>query len=207
MISSTLGITDEHTTSLVKYGLMAIGAVAILKIISQSLLYYFLLASPFLYGYLKTTCPAQETFDAKVELKTVLGGDHLPDAHPDKPKTKWQQLFHSAKANVTAEYSALVGDITQTEFTDIIGCGMLAKVTSQQRTHYWVGAAHQWRYIGSTPDPPTATTSASSTTETQTPTPEPPASNPRRSSVSASSSSARSSIFSSLTGSMSKKKS
>ena len=204
MLSSTLG-TDAHTTSLVKYSLMAIGIVAILKIISQSLLYYSLLASPLLYGYLKTTCPTVETFDAKEQLKTVLGGDHLPEAHPDKPKSKWQQFFNSAKANVTAEYSALVD--MQVEFIDVIGCGILAKVTAQQRTHYWVGASHQWRYVGSTPDPAAAQTAAAQTAGEQS-------SSQRRSSTSAATASATStattsaaaaSLLSSLTGSMSKK--
>jgi hypothetical protein len=197
MISSTLG-TDEHSTVLIKYGLMAVGLLAVLKIISQSLLYYALLASPFLYGYLKTTCPFPETFDAKEELKLVLGGDHLPDAHPDKPKSKLEKLFQSAKASVTAEYSALVGD-TQMEFTNVMGCVILVKVTSQQRSHYWVGLQHQWRFVYSTPPPPLSfpnmTTVAGTEQHTQ-----------RRSSASASSSStASASLLSSLTSSMSKK--
>jgi hypothetical protein len=144
VVATSLG-TDENSAVIIKYILMAVGALAVLKIISQSLLYLSLAASPFLYAYLKATCPATNTFDAKQELKPILQGNHLPPEQQAQ-KSSWEKLYSSAKATVTAEYSALVGD-TQTEFTPILGVAILAKVTCQQQTYYWVGARNEWKFL------------------------------------------------------------
>ncbi|KAG7359947.1 hypothetical protein IV203_035045 [Nitzschia inconspicua] len=144
VVATSLG-TDKQSAILIKYILMAIGALAVLKILSQSLLYLSIAASPFLYAYLKGTCPSTNTFDAKEELKPVLEGRFLPPQQ-QATKSSWEKMLNSARASVTAEYSALMGDF-RTEFTPIFGVAVLAKVTCQQQTYYWIGARNEWKFL------------------------------------------------------------
>lgn len=155
VVATSLG-TDETSAVLIKYLLMAIGALAVLKIVSQSLLYLSLAASPFLYAYLKATCPSTTTFNAKEELKPILQGSHLPPEQQAQ-KSSWEKILSSAKASVTAEYSSLLGD-TRTEFTSLLGLAVVAKVTCQQQTYYWVGARHEWKFLYTSADDITNTT-------------------------------------------------
>ena len=69
-----IDMSDEQTSELAKLGLMFIGVVTILRIISSSTFVFKAVVLPIgiLYGMM--TCPANDTFDPKKELKRVLRG-------------------------------------------------------------------------------------------------------------------------------------
>lgn len=144
VVAKGLGL-DEHTVVILKYILAAVGVLTALKTVAQTILYLTLAATPVIYFYLKATCPTIDTFDAKEELKPILGGYHLPAEEQDR-RSSWEKMLSSAKASVTAEYSALVGD-TQTEFTHFFGVVIVAKVTCQQQSYYWLGARQEWTFL------------------------------------------------------------
>lgn len=92
-------LTNEQTSELAKLGLIFISGLTILKILKVLLGSIFILVLPLIILYAMSTCPTNDSFDAKKELKRVLRGHHLPENHPDKPKDDW---FSSAIARVTA---------------------------------------------------------------------------------------------------------
>jgi hypothetical protein len=191
---------------------MIFGVVWVIQKLSSILFYVALIVSPFLYTYLKSTCPAQQTFDSKEKLKIVLQGLHLADDDPRKPKSTLEKLISSTKASVTSEYASLTRS-TQTQFTPLVGgiC-IVATVTipnstdpTKKDTHYWIGIRHQWHYIqqlssstsvGGTPSTtvPASSTLNQSLTDSLT------------SSASSSAAAAAAAAIASLTGSMTKDK-
>ena len=55
-------------------------------------------------------CPANDTFDAKKELKRVLRGQHLPEGHQDKPAGDWlSRTVARVTASVAAEAATALG--------------------------------------------------------------------------------------------------
>ena len=77
---------------ILQYGIMAFGALLLLKIIVNALSSLVFLLLPFLYFYAVTTCPSTESFDPKKELKRVMRGAHLPEEQ--QPKGFFEQGFH-----------------------------------------------------------------------------------------------------------------
>ena len=73
-LMGNIDMSDEQTAELAKLGLMFIGVVTILRIISSSTFFFKAVVLPIgiLYGMM--TCPANDTFDPKKELKRVLRG-------------------------------------------------------------------------------------------------------------------------------------
>ena len=65
---------------------MAVGGVALLRLLLSNGAMLYLILLPLVYFYGLQTCPTVESFDAKKELKRVLRGHHLPEDHPNKPK-------------------------------------------------------------------------------------------------------------------------
>ena len=55
-----------------------------------------------------STCPTNETFEAKKELKRVLRGYYKSDADPSKPKNFLEKAL--AKVNATVEAYKTGGD-------------------------------------------------------------------------------------------------
>lgn len=67
------------------------------------------LAAPICGFYLMSTCPTNETFDSKKELKRVLRGFYKSDADPSKPKNFFEKALAKVNATVEAEAAAFAG--------------------------------------------------------------------------------------------------
>ncbi|KAL7446072.1 hypothetical protein ACHAXM_010090 [Skeletonema potamos] len=67
------------------------------------------LAAPVAGFYLMTTCPTNESFDAKKELKRVLRGYYKSDSDPSKPKNFLEKALAKVNATVEAEAAAFAG--------------------------------------------------------------------------------------------------
>ena len=91
-ISNLTGV-DENSAVLVKYSFMAIGLLSIFKILSESLFYVYILFLPGIYTYLAKTCPKEDDFNAKEELKPIIDGSKLPDEHPAKPTGYFSSFY------------------------------------------------------------------------------------------------------------------
>mmetsp|Transcript_38219 Transcript_38219/g.92941 ORF Transcript_38219/g.92941 Transcript_38219/m.92941 type:complete len:198 (-) Transcript_38219:546-1139(-) len=148
-ISNLAGI-DENSAVLVKYSFMFIGMLSILKILTQSLFYVYVLFLPGVYMYLSSSCPKEADFNAKEELKLVLDGTSLPESHPSKPKGYLDSLFSKAKASVASEVSSFTG--MKEEYTSVFGVILFVTVTAPAvgRKFYWIGAVNKFRFINST---------------------------------------------------------
>ena len=130
---------------LLQYGLMAFGALVLLKIIFTALNIVSILLLPLLYLYACSQCPTNETFDAKKELKRVMRGAHLPSEH--QPKGFFEQGFNRLAASVTAELATSLG--YEISVTDCFGAGRLACVTVPVAgyEYYWMGIFGELIYI------------------------------------------------------------
>jgi hypothetical protein len=131
----------------VKYALIAVAAVVILKILASTIVIVAIF--PLLFAYGISTCPPASTFDAKQQLKRVLRGHHLPESHPQKPKGFFEETVARVAATVTAELATLPG--YSVEMTPLAGAAIWTsvQVPTANLQCYWLGANHQWYYIGS----------------------------------------------------------
>lgn len=102
-------LTDEQNKKLLQYALYAILAATILRMISQAMLTLSLLLVPCVYLYALSTCPSEESFDAKKELRRILRGHHLPENHPEKPKSWLDKTIKRVSAAVTTELATGLG--------------------------------------------------------------------------------------------------
>lgn len=105
------------------------------------------LAAPAMGFYLFSTCPTNDSFDGKRELKRVLRGEKLPEDHPDKPKGFFEKTLAKVRSSIEAEAAALAG--CKVEIMDIWG---IIKVASIQHpitktAYFWLGAVNKWRFI------------------------------------------------------------
>ena len=98
--------------------------------------------------YAKQTCPKEESFDVKKELKRVLRGYHLPDTHPDKPKGYFESITARVTASVTAEIATLPGGV-QVVKRPLWGVAIIttAQVPNTNMQYMWIGAFGTWYYI------------------------------------------------------------
>lgn len=127
----------------VKYALMGIAAMVVLRALAMSTLFYVAIF-PLVYVYGITTCPPLESFDAKKELKRVLRGQYLPDDHPQKPKTMWEQWAARAMASVTTEIATFPG--YEVDMMPLAGAAIWTevKVPTANLQCYWLGANHRF---------------------------------------------------------------
>ena len=140
-------LTDEENKSLLKYAAVAVGSIIALRLIFDAVFYIYILAFPFLYLYGVQTCPSDESFDAKQQLKRVLRGQNLPDDHPDKPRGFFQKTLAKVNASVTTELATSLG--YEVSMFSALGACKVASVTvpSVNRTFVWLGVANQWRFL------------------------------------------------------------
>jgi hypothetical protein len=127
----------------------AVAAAVAVRIVLQTLTLLYVLAIPALYLYLLSTCPPEESFDAKQQLKRVLRGAHLPENHPDKPKGMLSEALARLQATVATELATLPGyEVTQTNLLGavVVSC---VRVPTAAMDFYWVGAANRWFYVTS----------------------------------------------------------
>jgi hypothetical protein len=142
VVTTTTGVETGETPSvmhIIQYILMAIGAMTVLQVLSQSLFYLGLLTLPLGWGYFKVTCPPIQTFDAKEQLNPIL-----------KKQQNQQQALSSSSSLFEKMFNSIVGDAAATtavEFTEFWGLAVLAKVTYRQQIYYWIGAGNQWKFV------------------------------------------------------------
>ena len=139
--------TTGDPQEMLKLAVMLIGALTILKTLASAFWQIALGSFPALFLYLRHTCPTNESFDKRKELKRVLRGHHLAEDHPNKPKGYLESIMAKATASVTAETAVLAG--TEVQLTSYQGaCVMVEmKVPTINVTFYWIGIAGSWRYL------------------------------------------------------------
>jgi hypothetical protein len=86
--------SSNDNTEAINSEIISIGGTMIISIIASRILSSFsriatALAAPLAGLYLMSTCPTDDSFEGKRELKRVLRGEKLPDDHPDKPKVRY----------------------------------------------------------------------------------------------------------------------
>ena len=137
--------TENH--EMMKWALVVIGAFTMLRALASAFFTVLAVVGPIAYIYLYRTCPKEDSFDTRKELKRVLRGHHLSDEHPDKPKGYLAGMVARATATVTAESAVLTG--YKLELTPYKGAFILAKLELpiKQMTVYWLGIAGEWRHI------------------------------------------------------------
>lgn len=140
-------LSDEQNMQLVKFGAMGIAGLVLLRFLLNAALVLYVLALPALYLYLVQTCPSDESFDAKKELKRVMRGHHLPEDHPDKPKGFLSETLARLSATVTAEVATGLGyEIT---LVSMAGAAKVVcvRVPAAKMDYYWAGLAGRWYFV------------------------------------------------------------
>ena len=87
------GASNDESNNSINGDFITIGGTLIVSLIASRILVSIsrvatAFAAPLAGLYLMSTCPVDESFDAKRELKRVLRGEKLPADHPDKPKVR-----------------------------------------------------------------------------------------------------------------------
>ena len=143
-------LPDDQTTTRewTRNVLMLVGLTTVLKMFYSTIAAFVIVAFPFVWLYAKQTCPKEESFDVKKELKRVLRGYHLPDTHPDKPKGYFESITARVTASVTAEIATLPGGV-QVVKRPLWGVAIIttAQVPNTNMQYMWIGAFGTWYYI------------------------------------------------------------
>jgi len=141
-------LTDEQNMQLIKYGAMIIGGFAVLRFVLNAAAILYILALPIVYLYMVQTCPSDESFEPKKQLKRVMRGHHLPDDHPDKPKGFLSETLARLTATVTAEVATGLAGYEVT-LVSLAGAAKVVcvRVPAAHIDYYWVGAVGRWIYV------------------------------------------------------------
>ncbi|KAL3942102.1 MAG: hypothetical protein SGBAC_003639 [Bacillariaceae sp.] len=143
-------LSKEENKPIVQTGILVILAAIVIRSLIAVLSSFAVLVLPLLYFYLVSCCPAPDSFEGRKELKRVLRGKHLPQDHPDKPKSSLEKLAAKVTASVTTELATLPGYTTEmTPFfkpspAAILACMTVPTVNVQ---YYWVGANGKWFFV------------------------------------------------------------
>lgn len=147
-VPDTTVLTDEQNLQLVRYGAMVVGGLIVLRWMAHAAVILYVLALPVLYVYGVQTCPADDSFDAKRELKRVMRGHHLPDDHPDKPRGFLSETLARLQATVTAEVATgFMG--YEVTMINLAGAAKVAsvRVPAAKMDYFWVGVVGRWFYV------------------------------------------------------------
>eukprot|EP00540_Astrosyne_radiata_P008618 CAMPEP_0116838014 /NCGR_PEP_ID=MMETSP0418-20121206/8976_1 /TAXON_ID=1158023 /ORGANISM="Astrosyne radiata, Strain 13vi08-1A" /LENGTH=233 /DNA_ID=CAMNT_0004467967 /DNA_START=137 /DNA_END=838 /DNA_ORIENTATION=+ len=107
--SSLDSLSKEQNEKLIQYAAYAVGMAIAMKIILSAVFSLYILLLPIVYLYAVQSCPSQESFEPKRELKRILRGHHLPEDHPDKPKGWWNETVARVTASVSTELATGFG--------------------------------------------------------------------------------------------------
>ena len=145
--SATAALSDADNQLLLQYGLMALGALLVLKLVFAAINVLAIILLPALYLYASANCPTIQSFEAKRELKRVMRGSHLPEEM--QPKGFFEQGLNRIAASVTTELATSLG--YEMSMTDCLGAAKMAtlKVPLAGQEFYWLGVMNKWRYVGS----------------------------------------------------------
>ena len=103
-------LSDEQNGEIVRLALIFIGFITLLRMVAAMFSSIYVIVAPLALLYAMQTCPSNETFEAKKELKRVLRGAHLPEGHPGKAKEDWlSNTVARVTASVTAEVATALG--------------------------------------------------------------------------------------------------
>eukprot|EP00816_Leptocylindrus_hargravesii_P001896 CAMPEP_0196812208 /NCGR_PEP_ID=MMETSP1362-20130617/22383_1 /TAXON_ID=163516 /ORGANISM="Leptocylindrus danicus, Strain CCMP1856" /LENGTH=363 /DNA_ID=CAMNT_0042187719 /DNA_START=35 /DNA_END=1126 /DNA_ORIENTATION=- len=135
------------SNALLKYFGLTIAATLVFKAIIALLFSFAMTLLLPLAIVLYCTCPSNASFEAKKELKRVLRGHHLPEDHPEKPKTWLEKSVAKIAASVTTELATVAG--YEVSMWSLAGCMTVARVTvpSVQKELFWVGVCNGWFYV------------------------------------------------------------
>eukprot|EP00567_Pseudictyota_dubia_P011234 CAMPEP_0197437820 /NCGR_PEP_ID=MMETSP1175-20131217/4969_1 /TAXON_ID=1003142 /ORGANISM="Triceratium dubium, Strain CCMP147" /LENGTH=310 /DNA_ID=CAMNT_0042967435 /DNA_START=92 /DNA_END=1024 /DNA_ORIENTATION=+ len=149
---NTSGLTDEQNMQLLTAAMYAVAAAFALKILSE-LLSLWLVFLPLAFLYAIQTCPSNESFDAKKELKRVMRGEKLPENHPEKPKDWLSKSIARVTASIGTELATSLG--YEVCLNNIYGAFIVAtvRVPSTELDFYWIGAFGKWHYLMQRPMP------------------------------------------------------
>ena len=143
-------LSKEENKPFVQYGILAICGAVLIRSMIAVLSSFAILLLPLLYFYLVSCCPAAASFDGRKELKRVLRGKHLPENHPEKPKSSLEKLAAKVTATVTTELATLPGYTTEmTPFFKPTPAAILVRmsVPTVNMEYFWVGANGQWYFV------------------------------------------------------------
>jgi len=146
--SSVTGVlTDDQNKELIKLAMKVVGVATLFRIFSSTFFSASILLLPLAALYGKQTCPNQDTFDAKKELKRVLRGNYEPQTQPEKPKNWLTETMTRVQASITAEVATGLGH--EVSFLNLFGvCTLVTvKVPAMQLELYFIGIFDNWRYI------------------------------------------------------------
>lgn len=112
--SGSNGPSDDHNSSpapseISTIALSLVGTFVAVRCLAVVSRLATALAAPLAGFYLMTTCPTNESFDAKRELKRVLRGYYKSDTDPSKPKSFLEKALAKVNAAVEAEAAAFAG--------------------------------------------------------------------------------------------------
>lgn len=141
-------LSEEQTTEMAKLGLYLIGGLTILRIIASVFFSVYVVVLPLIILYAMSTCPKNDSFDAKKELKRVLRGHHLPENHPNKPKDDWlSNTIARVTASVATELATSLG--YELSFISLFGGCTLTTVIvpSVKQEFFWIGIFEKWHYV------------------------------------------------------------
>mmetsp|Transcript_8562 Transcript_8562/g.13257 ORF Transcript_8562/g.13257 Transcript_8562/m.13257 type:complete len:297 (+) Transcript_8562:68-958(+) len=144
---NTPSMSPEDQMQLLKYGLMLLGLIVVLKVIFAAMFSIYILLLPGLFIYAVQTCPSDDSFEAKKELKRVLRGHHLPDDHPSKPKDWLSRTIARVSATVATELATGLGyEISMQNYFGALTIAWVGVPTAKEE-FYWVGIFGKWRYV------------------------------------------------------------
>jgi len=110
----------------------------------QYMFVLFVLFGPALLVCAWQTCPSNNSFDAKKELKKVMRGDNDPN---QKPAGMFERTFRNARANVGAELAAFAGyQQTMANFSGVFSVATL-RLPAMDTDCFWLGAFGKWTFL------------------------------------------------------------
>lgn len=145
--SAMEAMSAEQTKQTMFLAAYAIAFAISLKILATIALPLMIVALPIAYMYATQNCPSNDSFDAKVELKRVMRGQHLPESQA-KPKGFIEQAISKAKATVETNLATSMGyEVTLANFGGAFTVATVRYPVMQQDL-FWIGAFGEWRYLG-----------------------------------------------------------
>mmetsp|Transcript_47311 Transcript_47311/g.143274 ORF Transcript_47311/g.143274 Transcript_47311/m.143274 type:complete len:310 (-) Transcript_47311:179-1108(-) len=145
--ASSATLSDEQNMQLITAAMYVVAVIMTVKLLSTVLFSLWVAILPVAFVYAVHTCPSNDTFDAKKELKRVMRGEKLPDDHPEKPKDWLSKSIARVAASVGTELATSLG--YEVCLNNILGACTVAtvRVPSTEMDFYWIGALGKWYYL------------------------------------------------------------
>mmetsp|Transcript_50311 Transcript_50311/g.151498 ORF Transcript_50311/g.151498 Transcript_50311/m.151498 type:complete len:135 (-) Transcript_50311:1255-1659(-) len=99
----------EQSKQMMLLAAYGVGLTVVLKVLAMIAMPLFVVAFPLVYISALQSCPQNESFDAKNELKRVMRGQNVPEGQPSKPKGLIAKTFKNLQATVQTELATSMG--------------------------------------------------------------------------------------------------